>query len=56
MLIRKLWHDEAGATAIEYGLLIGLIATAMIAGGLLSGSEISATFNTVGSSIENATS
>jgi pilus assembly protein Flp/PilA len=29
---KRLLRDAGGATAIEYGLLIGLIATAVIAG------------------------
>ena len=30
-VVNKLQHDEAGATAIEYGLLLGLVAIAIIA-------------------------
>jgi pilus assembly protein Flp/PilA len=29
---QRLLRDQSGATAIEYGLLIGLIAAAMVAG------------------------
>ena len=29
--ILKFWRDEEGATAIEYGLIAGLIAVAIIA-------------------------
>lgn len=30
-LIKNFWNDEEGATAIEYGLIAGLIAVAIIA-------------------------
>ncbi|MCD2512146.1 Flp family type IVb pilin [Comamonas endophytica] len=30
-LIQRFWNDEEGATAIEYGLIAGLIAVAIIA-------------------------
>ena len=29
-LIKNFWNDEEGATAIEYGLIAGLIAVAII--------------------------
>lgn len=29
-LARRLWRDERGATAIEYGLIIGLVVVAMM--------------------------
>ena len=28
--IKKLWHDEEGATMVEYALLLGLIAIVVI--------------------------
>jgi pilus assembly protein Flp/PilA len=28
--LQQFWHDEDGATAIEYGLIAGLIAVAII--------------------------
>lgn len=30
-IIKNFWKDEEGATAIEYGLIAGLIAVAIIA-------------------------
>lgn len=29
-LIQRFWNDEEGATAIEYGLIAGLIAIALV--------------------------
>lgn len=49
-MIRFLQHlasDEAGATAIEYGLIAALIAVAIIAGATAVGTSLSGTFNTV---------
>ena len=37
-------NDEAGASAIEYGLLVGLIALAIVAGATLLGTSISNMF------------
>lgn len=47
--IKKMLRDEAGATAIEYGLIAALIAVAIMAtvGGL--GSQLDNTFSTTSS-------
>jgi len=45
--IRKLIHDEDGATAIEYGLIAALIAVAAIAAFQLVGTSLSGIFNTM---------
>ena len=49
-VISKLNADR-GASAIEYALLISLIAIAVIAGAIALGAAISNSFNTVSSSI-----
>ncbi len=46
-LIHRLIRDESGATAIEYGLIVALIAVAMIAALGSTGNGISTTMNTV---------
>jgi pilus assembly protein Flp/PilA len=46
--------DESGATAIEYGLIAALIAVGIIAAARGLGSQISATFNTVTSTMSSA--
>ncbi len=43
----KLFKDESGATAIEYGLIAALIAVAAIAAFQLVGTNLSSIFNTV---------
>jgi pilus assembly protein Flp/PilA len=37
-------NDEEGASAIEYGLLVGLIALAIVAGATLLGTSINSMF------------
>jgi pilus assembly protein Flp/PilA len=44
--INKLFRDEAGATAIEYGLIAALIAVAAITAMQGLGNELKTTFNT----------
>jgi len=40
-------HDERGATAVEYALMVGLIALVIIAAVTLLGAHLSAFFNEV---------
>jgi pilus assembly protein Flp/PilA len=47
----RLWRDESGVTAIEYGLIAALIAVAAIASFQLVGSSLSSTFNTIGTDL-----
>jgi pilus assembly protein Flp/PilA len=46
-MFRKLFRDESGATAIEYGLIAALIAVAAIAAFQLVGTNLSAVFNNI---------
>lgn len=45
--IRKLFRNERGATAIEYGLIAALIAVAAITAMTSIGSNLSTSFNEV---------
>lgn len=49
----KLLRDEAGATAIEYGLIAALIAVAAITAMQSLGNQLSTTFNTVTTDMKN---
>jgi pilus assembly protein Flp/PilA len=40
--------SEKGATAVEYGLMVGLIAVVIIAGVTLLGTELQELFNAIG--------
>ena len=48
----KLARDEAGATAIEYGLIAALIAVAAITAMGALGNQLSTTFNKVKTEME----
>jgi pilus assembly protein Flp/PilA len=55
-LINKILKDEAGATAIEYGLIAALIAVAAITAMGALGNSLSNTFNYVSGQMTNAQS
>jgi len=52
--IRKLLRDEAGPTAIEYGLIAALIAVVTIAGLTQLGTTLNAKYNTIATDVKNA--
>ena len=47
----KLFRDQRGATAIEYGLIAALIAVAAITAMTSIGSKLGSTFNNVSSNL-----
>ena len=47
----KLFRDEEGATAVEYGLIVAAIAGVIIAVVLLLGKKVNNTFNNVQNSL-----
>lgn len=50
----RLFKNESGATAIEYGLIAALIAVAIIGGVTALGNNAEATFNTVADEMAGA--
>jgi len=50
-LFKKLIQDEAGVTAIEYGLIAALVAIAAIAAMTSLGSSLTSTFSLVASKL-----
>lgn len=50
-LMKRFVKDESGATAIEYGLIAGLIAVAIIAAVRLVGTNLTSTFTTISSNL-----
>ena len=50
-IMKKLFADQSGATAIEYGLIAALIAVAIIAAATTVGTNLSTTFTTVGNKL-----
>lgn len=49
--LMKLFKNESGATAIEYGLIAALIAVAIIGAVGIVGTNLTTTFTTIGGSI-----
>ncbi|HWE99024.1 MAG TPA: Flp family type IVb pilin [Caulobacteraceae bacterium] len=50
----KLAVDQKGVTAIEYGLIAGLIAVAIIVAVTAVGTDLSALFNSVDTNLQTA--
>ncbi|KKW68989.1 hypothetical protein AAV94_02200 [Lampropedia cohaerens] len=46
-IIKNFWKDEEGATAIEYGLIAGLIAVVIIGAVTGLGTQIKEKFNEI---------
>lgn len=44
-MVKKFFKDESGATAVEYGLMVALIAVVIIAAVAALGLNLQATFN-----------
>ena len=53
-IIKKLFKNEEGATAIEYGLIAALIAVAAIAAMSSLGGNLSNTFNKVNNQLKTS--
>ena len=51
---KTMLRDEAGATAIEYGLIAALVAVAALTALDSLGDELSTTFSTVDSKLDSA--
>ena len=47
----RLEREEKGATAVEYGLMVGLIAVVIIAAVVLLGKNLDALFDTIGAKL-----
>ncbi|AOB26284.1 MULTISPECIES: Flp family type IVb pilin [Bordetella] len=45
--LKNFWLDEEGATAIEYGLIVGLIAVVIIGSVSLLGETLKGFFDTI---------
>ena len=52
--LMNMWRDEDGATAVEYGLMVALIAVVIIAAVTLLGTNLSEKFDTVAVIVGNA--
>ena len=49
---RRLQRDDSGATAIEYGLIAGLISVVIIGAVTLIGTNLTTTFTSIGGALK----
>jgi pilus assembly protein Flp/PilA len=52
--VRKFWKDESGATAIEYGLIAGLVSVAAIVALQTMGGSLVSIFGVVSTNLQDA--
>ncbi len=52
--IRNFWRDESGVTAIEYGLIAGLLSVVIIAAVTAAGGNLNAIFSVVCNKLNTA--
>jgi pilus assembly protein Flp/PilA len=52
--LKKFFRDEEGATAVEYGLMVALIAIVIIAAVTLLGQNLSTKFDSVATEVGQA--
>ncbi|MDE2389308.1 MAG: Flp family type IVb pilin [Betaproteobacteria bacterium] len=45
--VKQFWNDESGATAVEYGMLVALIAAVIVVVVTTLGTKIQAAFQTI---------
>jgi pilus assembly protein Flp/PilA len=53
-ILARLLRDETGATAIEYGLIAGLISVVIIGAVTLVGSDLNSVFASIASALQTA--
>jgi pilus assembly protein Flp/PilA len=51
LVTRPLYRDDRGASAVEYGLLVALIAAVIVTAVTLIGTNLTSVFNKVANSI-----
>lgn len=50
-MVRKLWKDEEGATAVEYGLMVAAIAAVIVVIVFALGGQVNGAFKKVNDNI-----
>lgn len=54
-MVKRLWQDEGGATAVEYGLIAGLMAAILVAVLGLFGDKLQDLFDAISGKLEETT-
>jgi pilus assembly protein Flp/PilA len=52
--VQRFFRDESAASALEYGLVVGVISLVIIAGLTLAGGALNHMFSSIGSTISSA--
>jgi pilus assembly protein Flp/PilA len=50
-ILKQLWRDEEAPTAVEYGIMVALIAVVIIAAVKTIGTNLNSTFTNVGTNM-----
>jgi pilus assembly protein Flp/PilA len=53
-IMRSLWRDESGATAIEYGLIVGVMAAVLVTVLGVFGESLKELFNAIVGKLDEA--
>ncbi|MET1413650.1 Flp family type IVb pilin [Roseibium sp. HPY-6] len=53
-LMNRFAKDESGATAIEYGLIAGLLSIVIIAAVSLAGTSLTSVFSTIATKLDDS--
>jgi pilus assembly protein Flp/PilA len=53
--LKRILKDESGATAVEYGLLVAVIAVVIVGTAIIVGTELSSLFDEVASCLAGTT-
>ena len=54
-LVKRFLRDEGGATAIEYGLLVAVIAVVIVGAAIIVGTNLSTLFNEIATCLTGTT-
>jgi pilus assembly protein Flp/PilA len=50
-MLKQLWHDEEAPTAVEYAIMVAVIALIVILGASQLGTAVNTTFNTASTKV-----
>lgn len=50
--VKQFWNDESGATAVEYGMMVALIAAVIVGAVKTLGGEVNTAFTTVSTALK----
>lgn len=53
-MVKSLWSDDSGASAVEYGLIAGLVAIAIIGAATLLGAELGNLFGRITNTLQGS--